>query len=79
MGRPVITSRIHGCMEAVREGESGLLCTPKDPESLYRAMRTFLSLDMDQRAAMGRAGRSRMEEMFDKEMVVNQTVKVLFS
>ena len=26
MGRPLITSRIHGCMEAVIDGESGLLC-----------------------------------------------------
>jgi galacturonosyltransferase len=77
MGRPVITSRIHGCMEAVREGESGLLCAPKDPESLYRAMRTFLTMDMNQRAAMGRAGRCRMEEMFDKKKVVAATVERL--
>ena len=77
MGRPVITSRIHGCMEAVREGESGLLCAPKDPESLYQAMRTFLSLDMNQRAAMGRAGRNRMEEMFDKTKVVAATMEGL--
>lgn len=77
MGRPVITSRIHGCMEAVREGESGLLCAPKDPERLYQAMRTFLSLDMNQRAAMGRAGRSRMEEMFDKKKVVAATMEGL--
>ena len=25
MGRPLITSRIHGCMEAVRDGENGYL------------------------------------------------------
>ena len=26
MGRPVITSNIHGCMEAVENGVSGYLC-----------------------------------------------------
>ncbi len=25
MGRPLITSRIHGCMEAVRDGDNGYL------------------------------------------------------
>lgn len=75
MGRPVITSRIHGCMEAVIEGESGLLCEPKNADSLYRAMKEFCSLSCRQWEQMGIAGRKHMEDVFDKNKVVEKTVK----
>ena len=77
MARPVITSDIPGCREAVEEGVSGLLCTPQDAESLYVAMKRFLALPRQERAAMGAAGRRRMEEIFDKEKVVNATLEGL--
>ena len=77
MGRPVITTRIHGCMEAVDEGKSGLLCGKEDADSLYNAMKTFLSLPRETRAAMGQAGRARMEDVFDKKKVVGETVQAL--
>ena len=73
MGRPVITSNIHGCKEAVLENVSGLLCQPKDADSLYDAMKHFLTLSQEERAAMGQAGRKHMEEVFDKKKVVEQT------
>ena len=77
MGRPVITSRIPGCMEAVAEGVSGLLCQSEDADSLYAAMKQFLSLSDAQRQEMGRAGRRRMEDKFDKRNVVLNTMKGL--
>ena len=77
MGRPVITSNIPGCKEAVQEGVSGLLCEPKDSDSLYEAMKRFLNLPPETRAQMGRAGRAHMEAVFDKKKVVMETVKAL--
>ena len=77
MGRPLITSDIPGCKEAVVERESGLLCKPKDPDSLYETMKYFLTIPSDQRAQMGKAGRRHMEEVFDKKKVVEETMKAL--
>ena len=77
MARPVITSDIPGCREAVEEGVGGLLCQPQDAESLYAAMKRFLALPAQERAAMGAAGRRRMEAIFDKEKVVNATLEGL--
>ena len=77
MGRPLITSRIPGCMEAVVEGESGLLCEAKDADSLYAAMRRFCGLTAEERRRMGLAGRRHMEERFDKRKVVKETVEAL--
>lgn len=77
MGRPLITSDIHGCKEAVIEGVSGLLCKAQDADSLYEAMRAFCALSRDEREAMGRAGRAHMESVFDKKKVVGETMKGL--
>lgn len=77
MGRPLITSNIHGCKEAVVENVSGLLCQPQNPENLYDTMVRFLQLTHEDRVAMGRAGRKHMEEVFDKNKVVEQTLKGL--
>lgn len=76
-GRPVITSRIHGCMEAVEDGVTGFLCERKDSGSLYAAMKRFCALSMEERRAMGLAGRKRMEAVFDKKRVVEETIKRL--
>lgn len=77
MGRPLITSRIHGCMEAVVEAESGLLCEPKNANSLYDNMKTFIQLPYEKKIAMGIAGRQHMENVFDKKKVVEETLKGL--
>lgn len=77
MGRPLITSRIHGCMEAVIEGESGFLCDAKNADSLYSAMREFIDLPYPQKASMGAAGRTHMENSFDKKQVVADTIEAL--
>lgn len=77
MGRPVITSNVPGCREAVLENISGLLCEAKNADSLYGQMKKFLLTGQAERAAMGAAGRKHMEEVFDKKKVVAQTMKGL--
>lgn len=75
MGRPVITSNIHGCLEAVENGVSGFLCSKQDSESLYQVMKQFTKFSYDERKAMGLAGRKHMEEVFDKKKVVEDTIR----
>jgi glycosyltransferase involved in cell wall biosynthesis len=77
MARPIITSRIHGCMEAVEEGVSGYLCAPGDTDSLCAAMHRFAALSHAEKSAMGDAGRRRMKILFDREHVVDMTMEAL--
>lgn len=77
-GRPIITSCIHGCMEAVEDGVSGFLCTPRDADSLYDAMKRFAAMPQKEKVRFGREGRERMEKMFDKRRVVAETMRRLF-
>lgn len=68
-GRPVIASNISGCMEAFEEGVTGFGFTPGKPEELIEAMKKFLALSGEERAAMGRHGREKMEREFDRRFV----------
>ena len=76
-GRPIITSNIPGCKEAVVDG-SGLLCEPKNTESLYEAMMKMIMIGREERERMGQVGRKHMEDVFDKKKVVADTIKHLF-
>ena len=76
-GRPLITSDISGCREAVENGVSGYLCPARDADALYEAMRRFVELPESWRAEMGRRGRERMEQRFSKTAVVAETIKHL--
>ena len=76
-GRPLITSDIPGCREAVEDGVSGYLCPAKDADALYAAMRRFASLPQVEQAELGRRGRERMEQRFSKAAVVAETIKHL--
>ena len=69
MGKPVITTDAVGCREAVDDGQSGLLCTPRSAESLAGAMASILQLGPDERRRMGAAGRSKMERQFGEQVI----------
>ncbi len=77
MGRPIITSDIHGCKEAVVNGTSGILVEKKNTEDLKRAMQIFDELPYQKRKEMGIAARKLMESKFSKERVVAETISVL--
>ncbi len=77
MGRPVITSDIHGCLEAVEEGVSGFLCEKQNADNLSDIMKKFIELPYEKKIKMGIAGRERMKLIFDKRKVVNETIENL--
>lgn len=77
MGRPLITSDIHGCKEAVVEGENGYLVKRSNAESLYQAIKHFLGLELKEKEKMGLLSRKHIEEVFDKKKVVEETISNL--
>jgi len=77
-GRPVITSFIPGCREAVVPAVTGFTCRTRDKYDLYEAMRKIASMPREERMEMGLSGRKRMEVYFDKQMVVEDTMNAIF-
>lgn len=61
---PVVSSRLSGIPELVVDGETGLLVEEKDVTALAGAVETLLR-DPARGTALGRAGRARVETMFD--------------
>ena len=76
-GRALITSDIPGCREAVEYGKSGYLVIPEDADSLYNAVKKFLSLTPQQRENMGIEGHKLVKERFNRSDVVETTIKAL--
>jgi glycosyltransferase involved in cell wall biosynthesis len=66
---PVIATDVPGCNDAVIDGKTGFLCQSRDAASLAAAMRRMMLLSPSERAAMGGAGRERMEREFSEEVV----------
>lgn len=75
MGRPLITSNIHGCLEAVEDGKTGYLCKVKDADDLYVKMKKFIELPYADKVKMGQASHELVAGKFDKRKVVEETVR----
>lgn len=76
-GRAVISTGRAGCGEAFEDGVSGLKVRAADADDLADKMERFLSLPPEEKAAMGLAGRRRMERMFDRRAVTAAYLDVL--
>ena len=77
MGRPVITSDISGCREAVEDGKSGYLCEVKNADMLFEKMKLMADKSVEEIEEMGRSARERMEKLFDKKRIVEQTAEII--
>jgi hypothetical protein len=64
-GLPVVSTRIPGCVDAVQEGDTGLLVQPRDAEALAEAIRFYLK-NPDVRQQHGRNGREWVLQKYDR-------------
>jgi len=71
VSRPVITSDIPGCREAVDEGVNGFLCEARNSASLVEAIKCFLKLSEEERRAMCENSRKKAESRFDVKKVIS--------
>lgn len=78
MGRPIITSNIHGCLEAVVDGKTGYLVEKKNANDLYEKIKRFIELPYYEKVKTGQASHDHIAEVFDKNKVVENTVERLF-
>jgi glycosyltransferase involved in cell wall biosynthesis len=73
--RPIVTTDVPGCREAVRHEENGLLVPRGDSAALAAALSRLIA-DPALRRTMGVRGRARAEEEFSLDSVVAQTLSL---
>lgn len=77
MARPLIATDVPGCRAVVDDGQTGFLCAVRSGESLAAACEAFIARSPDERAALGREGRLKMEREYDHTIVVDAYRAVL--
>ena len=74
-GTPVVGTTAGGIPEIVEDGKSGVLVSPQSSEQLADAMIRLL-LDPEHRAALGAAGRKRVEQEFSIERMTQRAAEL---
>lgn len=78
MGKPVITTDINGCREAVIDGDNGFLIEPKNIDSLFQKMEYFINNPV-MIEKMGLKSRFRAEQFFDVNDVNKKIIDIIES
>jgi glycosyltransferase involved in cell wall biosynthesis len=71
-GLPIVATAVGGNRDVVREGDTGLLVPPREPEALSAAMIRLMSLPADQRRGMGSRGRDHVETRYGLAQVAER-------
>jgi len=71
-GKPVVATRVGGNVEAVVDGETGFLVSPKDSRSLATKIIQLLD-DKELRSQMGLMGHTRVKELFQFDRMISET------
>ena len=71
-GLPIVTTRVGGNHEVVRDGESGFVVPPRDHEALGRAMLQLMELSETERRSMGDRGREIIRVHYGLNRVVER-------
>lgn len=74
-GLPVISTDVNGVREAVDDGVTGLLVSPRDGDGLLKALEK-VAFDPAMLERMGIRGRARFEEFFSLDAMLGKTVSV---
>jgi glycosyltransferase involved in cell wall biosynthesis len=74
-GKPIVTTDVSGCRDAVRDGDNGFLVPPRQAAPLADAIERLVG-DAGLRRVMGESGRARALEEFSVDIVAAQTLQV---
>ena len=73
-GRPILTTNVAGCREAVDPDVTGLLCEARNDDAVYAMMERFINMNQAERELMGLRARHFVEQRFDRQLVIEQVL-----
>lgn len=78
-GRPVITTNRPGCREIVDNGISGFIVEQRNTQQLIEKVDDFIKLSYEQKKQMGLCGRRKVENEFDRNIVISAYLRAINS
>lgn len=70
-GRAIVTTDRAGCREIVDNGINGFIVKQQDSQDLVEKVERFINLSYEEKKQMGLAARRKVEEKFDRQIVIN--------
>lgn len=77
MERPVVSTNCDGVLDIVVDGETGIYVNPRNARELAVALERLIN-NAQLREQMGKAGRRRVEELFDQRKQMNKIEEVYY-
>ncbi|TXC77013.1 glycosyltransferase family 4 protein, partial [Metabacillus litoralis] len=71
MGRICIATKINGSIDVIDEGETGYLFETGNVDDLANKVKMFIELDLNVKIKMGLAAREKVENEFDRNIIVS--------
>ena len=72
MAKPVITTDLPGCRDAVEDRVTGFLVKPRDVRDLVAKMSAIAAMPSHARQQMGSKGREKMIREFDERRILKR-------
>ncbi|MGH2116476.1 glycosyltransferase family 4 protein [Aerococcus sp. L_32] len=73
--RPIITTNRSGTKEVVDDGVNGYLIKHKNTKDLIEKIEKFIQLSYEEKINMGKFGRNKVKNQFDREIVIEAYLK----
>ena len=75
MRLPIVATNVEGISEVMKDGKTGILVPPQEPEALAAAIMKLLK-DKTLAREMGEEGRKRVEELFLMNTIIGEYEKL---
>jgi glycosyltransferase involved in cell wall biosynthesis len=79
MGRPILTTDVAGCRDAVIPGKNGYLVPARDASALAEAMAHFATKTAAELTEMGQVSTQLADAVFSNEVVINAYCEILLN
>lgn len=77
VGRPAITTDVPGCKDVIIDQVNGFLCNPRDPFSLYLAIKKYIDLPVNKKTDLSYKSYDIAKKKFSDEFINNKYIELL--
>ena len=78
VGRPLISTNLPGCKEAIIDEYNGFIIEPKNVTNLVNALEKFIGLSNEAKLLMGENSHRFISKSFSRNLIIDEYVKIIY-